>query len=140
MTETASRLRGRIEAVLSWATVAGHRQGDNPARWRGNLSEMLAKPGKVAKNEHQPALPLANLPRWWADLSEREGMAARALQFLTLCAARSGEVRGMRWEEVDFGPEGGATCATWTVPASRMKAGREHRVPLTAEAAWEAQP
>lgn len=130
-TETASRLRGRIEAVLSWATVAGHREGDNPARWRGNLSEMLAKPSKVARADNQPALALADVRSWWADLSKREGMAARALQFLTLCAGRSGEVRGMRWDELDLDGQNGAT---WTIPASRMKAEREHRVPLTAEA------
>ena len=127
-TETASRLRGRIEAVLSWATVAGHRAGDNPARWSGNLSEMLAKPGRVAKVTNHPALALADAPRWWSDLAEREGMAARAVQFLALTAARSGEVRGMIWAEVDL------DAALWIVPAARMKAGREHRVPLTREA------
>lgn len=137
-TETASRLRGRIEAVLSWATVAGHRAGDNPARWGGNLAELLAKPGKVAKKENQPALALSDLPRWWGDLAKRDGMAARSLQFLTLCAARSGEVRGMVWDEVEFGAADGANranrVALWTIPASRMKMKREHRVPLTAEA------
>jgi len=145
-TETASRLRGRIEAVLSWATVAGHRAGDNPAAWKGNLSEMLAKPGKVAKADNQPALALGDVPRWWADLARRDGMAARALEFLTLTAARSGEVRGMTWDELDFGTPDKtdktdttpiatlATTATWTIPASRMKAGRAHRVPLTPEA------
>lgn len=137
-TETASRLRGRIEAVLSWATVAGHRAGDNPARWGGNLAELLAKPGKVAKKENQPALALSDLPRWWGDLARRDGMAARSLQFLTLCAARSGEVRGMIWDEVEFGAADGANranrVALWTIPASRMKMKREHRVPLTAEA------
>lgn len=127
-TETASRLRGRIEAVLSWATVAGHRAGDNPARWKGNLSEVLPKPAKVAKADNQPALAPSDAPRWWASLSQREGMAARALEFLTLTAARSGEVRGMEWGEVDL------KVATWTIPATRMKAGREHRVPLTAQA------
>lgn len=133
-TETASRLRGRIEAVLSWATVAGHRSGDNPARWKGNLSEMLAKPGKVAKAGNHPALSLADAPLWWRSLLGRKGVAARALEFLTLCAARSGEVRGMTWGEIEFeGPDGAtrATRATWTIPAERMKAGREHRVPLT---------
>jgi integrase len=138
-TETASRLRGRIENVLSWATVSGHRTGDNPARWKGNLSETLPKPAKVAKGDNQPALALSDVSRWWADLGQRDGMAARALQFLTLTAARSGEVRGMTWDEIDLG--GAATSATstkrgavWTVPASRMKNGREHRVPLTPEA------
>ncbi|AXQ94004.1 DUF4102 domain-containing protein [Cereibacter sphaeroides] len=133
-TETASRLRGRIENVLSWATVAGHRTGDNPARWKGNLSEMLPKPGKVAKGDNQPALALADVPGWWADLNKREGMAARALEFLTLCASRSGEVRGMTWDEVEFERAPGATRATWVIPAGRMKAEREHRVPLSADA------
>lgn len=127
-TETASRLRGRIENVLSWATVAGHREGENPARWAGNLSELLPKPGKVAKSGNHPAVALTDLPRWWADLKTRDGMAARALQFLTLTAARSGEVRGMTWDEVDL------DARLWTVPAERMKMGREHRVPLTDEA------
>jgi integrase len=136
-TETASRLRGRIEAVLSWATVAGHRDGDNPARWGGNLAELLPKPSKVTKGGNHPALALGDVTRWWRELSKREGMAARALEFLTMCAARSGEVRGMTWGEVDLG--GGhratrATLATWTIPADRMKAEREHRVPLTPEA------
>ena len=136
-TETASRLRGRIENVLSWATVAGHRTGDNPARWKGNLSELLPKAAKVAKSDNQPALALGDVSRWWAELAQRDGMAARALEFLTLTASRSGEVRGMTWDEIDFGPEGAATLATtatWTIPASRMKAGRAHRVPLTPEA------
>ena len=101
-TETASRLRGRIEAVLSWAAVAGHRTGDNPARWKGNLSEMLPKPGKIASQSHHPAIALDDLPGWWADLRRREGMAARALEFATLTATRSGEVRGMTWDEVDL--------------------------------------
>ncbi|TVR07408.1 MAG: site-specific integrase [Salinarimonadaceae bacterium] len=139
-TETASRLRGRIESVLSWATVAGYRQGPNPARWKGNLSELLPKAAKVAKGENHPALALADASRWWTELRAREGMAARALEFLTLTAARSGEVRGMTWDEVDFGgadkidKTDRTPAAIWTVPASRMKAEREHRVPLTAEA------
>jgi integrase len=136
-TETASRLRGRIESVLSWATVAGHREGPNPARWKGNLSELLPKAAKVARSENQPALALADVPRWWAELSRREGVAARALEFLTLTAARSGEVRGMTWEEVAFEGSAGAEVrrsAIWTIPASRMKASREHRVPLTTDA------
>jgi integrase len=127
-TETASRLRGRIEQLLTWATVAGHRSGENPARWAGNLAELLPKPGKVARKDNHPALALADLPRWWADLQTRAGMAAKALQFLTLTAARSGEVRGMTWDEVDL------EARLWTVPAARMKMGREHRVPLTEEA------
>ena len=145
-TETASRLRGRIEAVLSWAAVAGHRKGDNPARWKGNLSEILPKPAKVAKVDNQPALALGDVPRWWAELAKRDGMAARALEFVALTASRSGEVRGMTWDEIDFGARDKtdktdttpvatlATTATWTIPASRMKAARAHRVPLTPQA------
>ena len=127
-TETAARLRQRIEAVLAWATVGGHRTGDNPARWKGNLDHMLPKAAKVAASDNQPALALADAARWWADLRQREGTAARALEFLALTAARSGEVRGMTWGEVDL------DAGLWVVPAARMKAGREHRVPLPAEA------
>lgn len=127
-TETASRLRGRIERVLAWATVNGYRTGDNPARWRGYLSEALPKPDKVADTDKQPALAMADAPAWWRDLAGREGMGAEALKFLALTAARSGEVRGMEWREVDFDK------ALWTVPAARMKARREHVVPLTPEA------
>lgn len=127
-TETASRLRGRIEAVLSWATVAGHRKGDNPARWKGNLSEILPKPTKVTRAAHQPALALSDASEWFADLRARSGIATRALEFLTLTAARSGEVRGATWAEIDL------DAGLWIVPAARMKAEREHRVPLTKEA------
>lgn len=142
-TETASRLRGRIESVLSWATVAGNRSGENPARWKGNLSELLAKPSKVTKADNQPALAQGDATRWWRDLCKREGMATRALQFLTLCASRSGEVRGMTWDELNFTFDGeqivlndraNAPSANWTIPASRMKAEREHRVPLSTQA------
>lgn len=127
-TETASRLRGRIEAVLSWATVAGHRTGDNPARWAGNLKELLPAPSKVAVEGNHPALQMDDAAAWLADLRTREGFAARALEFLTLTAARSGEVRGAAWDEIDLHK------ALWTIPAERMKMQREHRVPLTAEA------
>lgn len=123
-TETANRLRSRIEAVLSWATVCGHRSGDNPARWKGNLSELLASPSKLAKTRNHPALQGRDVQRWWRALQERQGMAARALQFLTMTAARSGEVRGMTWREIDIEQE------IWTIPANRMKTGQEHRVPL----------
>lgn len=139
-TETAKRLRGRIENVLSWAAVAGYRTGDNPARWKGNLSEILPKPSKVTKSGNHPALALSDVPQWWSSLVQRDGMAAQALQFLTLTAARSGEVRGMTWDELDLSPEDVsgthplATIATWTIPAARMKAEREHRVPLTPQA------
>ena len=127
-TETASRLRGRIEGVLAWATVAGYRTGDNPARWGGNLDAVMPKPSKVAKGDNQPAVPLELMPAWFAALRKREGLAAKALEFLTLCASRSGEVRGMHWDEVDL------KAGLWTIPAARMKAGREHRVPLSAAA------
>lgn len=127
-TVTATRLRQRIEAVLAWATVTGLRTGDNPARWGGHLAELLPKPGKVAEKNNQPALDLADVARWWQALAQREGMAARALQFIALTVARSGEVRGMTWAEVDL------KAALWTVPAERMKMGKEHRVPLTKEA------
>ena len=127
-TETASRLRGRIEAVLSWATVAGHRAGDNPARWTGNLSELLPKPGKIVQARNHPALALPDVPRWWGDLAKQDGIAAHALQFLAMTVARSGEVRGMTWAEVDLDK------GLWVVPPARMKAGREHRVPLAREA------
>lgn len=127
-TVTAKRLRGRIEAVLSWATVGGHRTGDNPARWRGNLDAVLPKPGKVAKVRHNPALSLADAADWFTDLRNRDGMATRALEFVALTAARSGEVRGATWAEIDM------DAGVWIIPAERMKAGREHRVPLTQEA------
>ena len=128
-TVTAKKLRGRVEAVLSWATVAGHRTGDNPARWKNNLKELLPAPGKVAKAENQPALALADVSRWWADLQTREGMGARALEFAALTGARSGEVRGATWEEIDL------PRRLWIIPASRMqKNDREHRVPLSDDA------
>lgn len=127
-TETASRLRGRIENVLAWATVAGYRKGDNPARWKGNLDALLPKPGKVAKADNHPALSLGDAPPWFAALRQRDGTAARALELASLCASRSGEVRGMTWDELDL------DAGLWIIPGGRMKAGREHRVPLTAEA------
>jgi len=127
-TETATRLRGRIESVLSWATVAGHRTGDNPARWAGNLKELLPAASKVATESNHPALQLDDAAAWMADLRKREGFPARALEFLVLTAARSGEIRGAQWDEFDL------TRALWIIPAHRMKMQREHRVPLTTEA------
>ncbi len=127
-TETASRLRGRIEAVLNWATVAGHRTGDNPARWAGNLKELLPPPSKVAKDENHPALTLEDAPRWYAALQGREGFGARALEFAALTATRSQEVRGALWDELDL------ERALWIIPAARMKMEKEHRVPLSARA------
>ncbi|MDA8859993.1 integrase arm-type DNA-binding domain-containing protein [Paracoccaceae bacterium] len=133
-TETASRLRGRIENVLSWAKVSGFRKGDNPALWKGNLSELLAKPSKIKVLMHQPAIALPDLSRWWKDLASRDGMGKIALQFMALTAARSGEIRGMVWEEVVFFSDKRAIdhgcTGIWTVPAIRMKMGREHRIPL----------
>lgn len=127
-TETATRVRGRIENVLNWATATGHRTGDNPARWRGNLDAMLPKPGKVAKEGNHPAVTLADAARWFAAIRAAEGMGARAVEFLALTAARSGEVRGAAWDEIDL------EAGLWIVPAARMKMEREHRVPLSPEA------
>ena len=124
-TETASRLRGRIEAVLSWATVSGLRSGDNPARWAGNLKELLPAPAKLTEGDNQPALSLDDAAAWFADLQDRDGFGARALEFAALTAARSGEVRGAAWDEIDLGR------ALWTIPAHRMKMKREHKVPLS---------
>lgn len=122
--ETASRLRGRIERILDAAKVEGHRQGENPARWRGHLEHTLPKPGKLSRGHH-PALPYAEVPVFVAALRTRVAASARALEFIILTAARSGEVRGMRASEVDL------DSGIWTVPAERMKAGRQHRVPLS---------
>lgn len=126
--ETASRLRGRIESVLDWATVRKYRSGDNPARWKGHLDMLLPAPSKVKKVEHHRALPMDDMPKFMSLLREREGTAARALEFTILCAARSGEVRGAKWSELDIEE------AVWTVPAERMKAGKQHRVPLSESA------
>lgn len=128
-TETATRVRQRLESVLSWATVRGYRQGDNPARWAGCLDTVLAKPAKLGKGKrHQPALPWQRVPEFMADLRTREGIGARALEFAILTAARSGEVRGVTWDEIDL------TAKVWTIPGDRMKAGKPHRVPLCPDA------
>ncbi len=121
-TETATRLRGRIESVLNWATTSKFRQGDNPARWRGHLENLLSSPNKIAKVKHHPALPWQELGKFMVDLREREGVAARAVELAILTATRSGEVRNATWAEFDAG--------LWVIPASRMKMGREHRIPL----------
>lgn len=124
--ETATRLRGRIELVLSYAMQAGYRpEGLNPARWRGGLDKLLPAPAKVAKAEHHPALPLGQVGAFMRRLRAAPGMGARALEFTILTAARSGEVRGATWAEIDLQDK------VWTVPPSRMKAGNEHRVPLS---------
>lgn len=127
-TETATRLRGRIEKVLDWATVAGYREGENPARWRGHLENLLAKPNKLAKVVHHPALPWKEIGRFMTALRKQPGNAARALEFAILTAARSGEVRNAAWDEID------TAGALWTVPGERMKMGKEHRVPLSSAA------
>ena len=124
-TETASRLRGRIESVLDWATVQGHRSGDNPARWRGHLDKLLPKPTKVAKVVNHPALPYADIGAFMQRLRDEKGVSARALELIILTAARTSEAIESRWSEFDL------EAAVWTVPASRMKAAREHRVPLS---------
>ena len=122
--ETASRVRGRIEAVLSWAKVHGLRDGDNPARWRGHLDQLLPARAKVKRVEHFTALPYDKIGNFMAELAGQQDMAARALQFAILTATRSGEVLGARWNEIKG-------CHIWTIPPERMKGGREHRVPLS---------
>lgn len=126
--ETASRLRGRIETILDWATVRGFRHGDNPARWRGHLDKLLPSKNKIRTVTHHAALPYKELPAFMQVLADQAGVGARALEFTILTAARTSEVIGARWEELDV------ASATWTVPKERMKAGREHRVPLSASA------
>jgi integrase len=123
--ETASRVRGRIEAVISYATVSKYRTGENPARWRGHLEHMLARRSKIAPVEHHKALPYAELPAFMAKLRDNKAASAKALEWTILCAARTGETIYATWPEID------AKAKTWTVPASRMKAGKEHVVPLS---------
>jgi integrase len=123
--ETASRVRGRIEAVLDAATVRGFRQGPNPAQWKGNLAHILPSRARVQKVTHYAALPFEMIPEFLSALRDRDGMAARALEFTIFTAARTAEVLGARWGEVDLHEK------IWTVPAQRMKADREHRVPLS---------
>lgn len=127
-TETASRVRGRIEAVLDWATVRKYRDGQNPARWKGYLDSMLPEPTKVAKNGNHAALPFAEAFAFMKHLRKMDGAGARALEFTILTAARSGEVRGATWDEIDL------EARVWTIPAGRMKMGKEHEVPLTEDA------
>jgi integrase len=127
--ETASRLRGRIEAVIDYAAARGWRErGPNPATWRGHLKHLLASPDKLRQTEPHPALDWPRVPDFMAGLRTQTGMGALALQFAILTAARSGEVRGAMWDEIDL------TTGTWTIPAKRMKAGRQHRVPLSCPA------
>ena len=124
-TETASRLRGRIESVLGWATTSGYRTGENPARWKGHLDNLLATISKTSRTKNHPSLPWPRIGAFMSALRAREGVAARALEFAVLTACRSGEVRGARWAEIDTAGK------VWTIPAERMKAKREHEVPLS---------
>jgi integrase len=124
-TETASRLRGRIERVLDWAAVRGYRQGDNPARWRGHLDQLLPARSRVQKVQHHAALPYAEVGQFMADLRKQESTSALALEFLILTATRTAEVIGATWIEIDL------DAAVWTIPPERTKAKKEHRVPLS---------
>lgn len=123
-TETAKRLRGRIERVLSWAKGRGLRDGENPARWAGHLDEMLARPSKIAPVKHHAALPYAEIPQFMAELAESDSANSAALQLTILCATRTSETIGAAWREIDL------ETKTWTIPANRMKGGRPHKVPL----------
>ncbi|MDI1278518.1 integrase arm-type DNA-binding domain-containing protein [Methylobacter sp.] len=126
--ETAGRVRGRIESILDWATVHEYREGVNPARWRGHLDKLLAKPSKIQKTEHHKALPYTEINEFIHQLHQQDGIAAKCLEFTILTAARTGETIGATWDEIDL------DAKTWTIPAVRMKAEREHRVPLSADA------
>lgn len=126
--ETASRLRGRIERILDYARVAGWRNGENPAKWKGHLEHLLTKPDEKMKRGNHAAMAFTEMPSFMTELGALGGISARALEFLILTAARTSEVLLATWDEVDL------TNAVWTVPAERMKAGREHRVPLTKQA------
>jgi integrase len=123
--ETATRVRGRIEAVLDWATVRTYRTGENPARWRGHLDKLLPSKSRIARVKHHAALPYAELPAFMAELRQHEGIGARALEFVILTAARTGEAIGAQWSKID------RKALLWTVPGERMKSGRAHRVPLS---------
>ncbi len=127
-TETATRLRGRIESVLAYATVSKYRTGDNPARWKGNLDAVLPKPTKIKKVKHHKAIPWQEISPFIQSLRERKGTGAKALEFTILTATRSGEVRGALWDEIDL------QTNTWTVPAGRMKTNKEHTIPLCDDA------
>jgi len=127
--ETASRVRGRIESILDWARVRGYRIGENPARWRGHLDHLLPKTSRIRQVAHHSALPYAEIASFMAKLRQETGIAAHAIEFLILTAARLGEVLGATWSEIDLHDR------VWIVPAARMKGGREHRVPLTEAAA-----
>jgi len=123
--ETATRVRGRIEVVLDWATTRGYRRGENPARWKGHLQNLLPKRSRVQKVKHHPALPFDQMPAFMADLAKETRVKARLLEFIILTAVRAGEASSARWSEIDL------ASAVWTLPAERMKSGIEHRVPLS---------
>ncbi|MCJ2126677.1 tyrosine-type recombinase/integrase [Methylobacterium sp. J-077] len=123
--ETAARVRGRIESVLDWATTNSYRRGENPARWKGHLANLLPKRSKVRKVEHHAALPFKQVPAFMALVAAQPGTAAKLMSFTILTAARTGEALGARWCEIDI------ESGIWTVPAERMKGGAEHRVPLS---------
>jgi integrase len=123
--ETASRIRSRIELVLDWAGARGFRDADNPARWKGRLENLLPRRSKVRAVQHHAALPYVEISDFMRSLRERDGVAARALEFAVLTAARTGEVFGAKWSEIDF------KTKMWTIPGNRMKGAREHRVPLS---------
>jgi integrase len=124
-TETASRLRGRIESILDWATARGFRSGENPARLRGHLDQLLPKKSRIRTVRHQPAMPFRDVPGFMARLREQTSVHARALEFTILCATRTSETIGATWSEID------PAVTTWSVAAERIKAGRLHRVPLS---------
>jgi integrase len=124
-TETASRVRGRIESILDHAKVRGQRAGENPARWHGHLELTYPAKGEIAPVKHHSSLPYVDMPAFWPKLQVQDGMGARALEFAILTAGRTGEVLGARWSEIDL------DARVWRVPAERMKAGKEHTVPLS---------
>ena len=126
--ETASRVRGRIESILDYAKAREWRGGENPARWRGHIANMLPRRNKARSVQHHSALPWKEMGTFWAALAGEDGMGASALRFTVLTAARTGEITGARWSEINL------TQAVWIVPAERMKAGREHRIPLSGAA------
>jgi integrase len=126
--ETAKRVRGRIEAILDWAAARDHRSGDNPARWKGHLDKLLPAPAKVRAVRHHPAMPYAEIPGFMGQLRTRMELGARALELTVVTAVRTGEVIAARWDELDL------VAKVWTIPAERMKAKREHRVPLSRRA------
>ncbi len=127
-TETASRLRGRVENILDWAKVHGYRESENPACWKGNLDKVLSAPTKTKPVKHHRALPYAEISNFMETLRDRSGTAMLALEFCILTATRSGEVRGATWKEINL------KTAEWTIPAERMKAQKEHSIPLSGQA------